>query len=237
MFAPKYLEWRRKALIGIDLMPSSNFPTRLQTCFPLNPGILGLDFKRELFYSLFMRSQHVRVYASREKLPRQEQLAWKLAQVALDREATISREVQDMVINRFIDNAGVAMAAINRDPVKNARSQALAHPAHPCSLAGPRQEPSGPQQQLGGGGARLFGLQGASHFFESSWAAWANGVAVRELDFHDTFLAADYSHPGDNIPPILAVAQQKNCNGKGSPSGHCVGLRNSNEFGQGYMPS
>jgi len=39
------------------------------------------------------------------------------------------------------------------------------------------------------------------------WAAWANGVAVRELDFHDTFLAAEYSHPGDNIPPILAVAQ------------------------------
>jgi 2-methylcitrate dehydratase len=32
-------------------------------------------------------------------------------------------------------------------------------------------------------------------------------VAVRELDFHDTFLAADYSHPGDNIPPVLAVAQ------------------------------
>ena len=42
----------------------------------------------------------------------------------------------------------------------------------------------------------------------------ANGTAVRELDFHDTFLAADYSHPGDNIPAILAVAQQKNCNGE-----------------------
>src|SRR5699024_5074486 len=39
------------------------------------------------------------------------------------------------------------------------------------------------------------------------WAAWANGVAVRELDYHDTFLAADYSHPADNIPAILAVAQ------------------------------
>src|SRR5699024_9822483 len=39
------------------------------------------------------------------------------------------------------------------------------------------------------------------------WAAWANGVAVRELDFHDTYLAAEYSHPGDTIPPILAVAQ------------------------------
>ena len=45
--------------------------------------------------------------------------------------------------------------------------------------------------------------------FHCEWAAWANGTAVRELDFHDTFLAADYSHPGDNIPPILAVAQQK----------------------------
>ena len=30
---------------------------------------------------------------------------------------------------------------------------------------------------------------------------------MRELDYHDTFLAADYSHPGDNIPPIVAVAQ------------------------------
>ena len=41
----------------------------------------------------------------------------------------------------------------------------------------------------------------------------ANGTAVRELDFHDTFLAADYSHPGDNIPALIAVAQQMNCNG------------------------
>ena len=36
---------------------------------------------------------------------------------------------------------------------------------------------------------------------------------MRELDFHDTFLAADYAHPGDNIPPILAVAQQLDRNG------------------------
>ncbi len=42
----------------------------------------------------------------------------------------------------------------------------------------------------------------------AEWAAWANGTAVRELDYHDTFLAAEYSHPGDNIPPVLAVAQQ-----------------------------
>src|SRR5699024_8995811 len=28
-----------------------------------------------------------------------------------------------------------------------------------------------------------------------------------ELDYHDTFLAADYSHPGDNIPAVLAAAE------------------------------
>src|SRR5690606_6052541 len=42
----------------------------------------------------------------------------------------------------------------------------------------------------------------------------ANGVAVRELDYHDTFLAADYSHPADNIPAILAVAQHTGRSGR-----------------------
>ena len=51
--------------------------------------------------------------------------------------------------------------------------------------------------------------------YDCEWAAWANGTAVRELDFHDTFLAADYIHPGDNIPAILdKVAQQKKMSGR-----------------------
>ena len=58
----------------------------------------------------------------------------------------------------------------------------------------------------------LFGVNSKKKF-ACEWAAWANGTAVRELDFHDTFLAADYSHPGDNIPPLLAVAQQKKKSG------------------------
>jgi 2-methylcitrate dehydratase len=89
-----------------------------------------------------------------------------------------------MVINRIIDNAAVATASISREPVVAARAQALAHPYEP--------------------GSTVFGV---SNRVSPEWAAWANGVAVRELDYHDTFLAADYSHPGDNIPPILAVAQ------------------------------
>ena len=97
-----------------------------------------------------------------------------------------------MVINRIIDNASVAIASFQRRPVISAREMALAHPRE--------------------NGATVFGID-SNKKFHCEWAAWANGTAVRELDFHDTFLAADYSHPGDNIPPILAVAQQKNLSG------------------------
>ncbi len=62
-------------------------------------------------------------------------------------------------------------------------------------------------------GATIFGINSKKRF-DCEWATWANGTAVRELDFHDTFLAADYSHPGDNIPAILSVAQQKKMSGR-----------------------
>jgi len=138
-----------------------------------------------------MQNHKVRVYPSKETLKKEDQLAWKLAEIA-DVGRPIDDAARDMVINRIIDNASVALAAINRRPVANARSQALAHPRD--------------------GGANLFGMPNGARF-HAEWAAWANGTAVRELDFHDTFLAADYSHPGDNIPPILAVAQQKGSTG------------------------
>ena len=138
-----------------------------------------------------MKQHQVRVYPSAHTPLREEQLAWKLAEVATDPVAVVS-EVEDMVANRVIDNASVAIAAINRGPVRTAREQALAH-----STAS---------------GATLFGLNNERRF-SPEWAAWANGTAVRELDMHDTFLAADYSHPADNIPPILAVAQQLGCSG------------------------
>ena len=133
-----------------------------------------------------MIEHNVRAHPSKDLLPRDEQLAWKMAQMASD-PVSVDQDVTDMIINRIIDNASVAIASLNRGPIKSARAMANAHPR--------------------AGGASLFGLS-ASHSVCAEWAAWANGTAVRELDFHDTFLAADYSHPGDNIPPILAVAQQ-----------------------------
>jgi 2-methylcitrate dehydratase len=133
----------------------------------------------------------VKVYPSEKPLAKEDQLAWKIAEVAADPVA-VSDAVTDMVINRIIDNASVAIASVNRHPVASARAQAIAHPRS--------------------GGAAIFGMPNEQRF-HAEWAAWANGTAVRELDFHDTFLAADYSHPGDNIPPILAVAQQLNKSG------------------------
>ncbi len=129
---------------------------------------------------------NVRVYPSAEPCAKENQLAYKLAASAADN-VPLDADVIDMIINRVIDNAAVAIAAINREPVANARSQALCHPRD--------------------GGATVWGMPNNVRF-SPEWAAWANGVAVRELDWHDTFLAADYSHPADNIPPVLAVAQQ-----------------------------
>ncbi|MDR3534986.1 MAG: MmgE/PrpD family protein [Acetobacteraceae bacterium] len=132
-----------------------------------------------------MNLHDVRVYPSKENLKREDQLAWKIAGVAVDRVA-VQKDVAAMIINRIIDNASVAIAAINRRPVVSARDMALGRPNK--------------------AGATVFGMPAAKRV-SPEWAAWANGTAVRELDMHDTFLAADYSHPGDNIPPTLAVAQ------------------------------
>ncbi|MGH3652621.1 MmgE/PrpD family protein [Glutamicibacter sp.] len=140
-----------------------------------------------------MINHPVRVYRSEENLAREDQLAHKIATVAAD-PVEVTAEVADMIINRIIDNASVAIASLNRGPIVAARAQALAH------------APS-----TGGAGASVFGI---SEKVSPEWAAWANGVAVRELDYHDTFLAAEYSHPGDNIPPILAVAQHTGASGK-----------------------
>ena len=126
----------------------------------------------------------VRARRSADDFPRSEHLAAKIAEVATDPVA-VEPETAEMVLNRIIDNAAVSAASVLRRPVTVARQQALAHRA--------RQ------------GAGVFGVDGT---YSAEWAAWANGVAVRELDFHDTFLAAEYSHPGDNIPPLVAVAQQ-----------------------------
>ena len=128
----------------------------------------------------------VKVYPSKVHLSKKNQLAWKISEIASDN-AKLDKDSIEMVINRIIDNASVAIASLNRKAVISSREMALKHPRK--------------------NGSNLFGID-SNQKFDCEWAAWSNGTAVRELDFHDTFLAADYSHPGDNIPPLLSVAQK-----------------------------
>ena len=138
-----------------------------------------------------MINHEVRTHKSAEDFPIEEHLAYKIAKVAVD-PVEVPEDTREMIINRIIDNASVAVASYNRRPVAVAREMAKAHPAD-------------------NNGALVFGEDGT---YSAEWVAFANGTAVRELDYHDTFLAAEYSHPGDNIPPILAVAQHAGRSGK-----------------------
>ena len=122
------------------------------------------------------------------------QLAWKIAEVAgAARNVGIDSDVREMVKNRLIDNAAIAIAAINENAVAVARAKAL------------------PSE--GVGGATLYGVDNGRTFAPEK-AAFANAVAVRFLDQDDTYLAAEYSHPDDNISPMLAVAQHMGATGE-----------------------
>src|SRR6201998_492166 len=108
----------------------------------------------------------VRTHRSADDFPRAEHLAQKIAEVAADPVA-VSVETEAMVINRMIDNAAVSAASVLRRPVTTARHQAQAHRARP--------------------GATVFGVDSS---YSAEWAAWANGVAGRELAYQANFPAA-----------------------------------------------
>ena len=139
-----------------------------------------------------MKQYEVHIQKPGQKIHKQDQLAWRIAKMASE-EWPLTNDITEMVGNRIIDNAGVAIAALNREPVKIARAQAMLFKRK--------------------NGSTIFGLQN-NNKYDCQWAAWANAVAVRELDFHDNIMAKETCHPGDCIPAIIAVAQQNNCNGE-----------------------
>ena len=68
----------------------------------------------------------VQVYPSKINLPKKKQLAWKIAKIASDN-AKLNKNSIEMVINRIIDNASVAIASLNRKSVISSREMALRH--------------------------------------------------------------------------------------------------------------
>ena len=87
--------------------------------------------------------RQVRTHKSAENFPIEEHLAYKIAKVAAD-PVEVPAETTEMIINRIIDNASVAVASATRRPVTSARVIAQAHPAQK-------------------GGATIFGVDAVSY--------------------------------------------------------------------------
>jgi len=116
---------------------------------------------------------------------REDELAWKLAELAAE-EIPTDDAAAEMAALRIIDDWAVAVAALDRPSVIAAQSTARAYTRDT--------------------GARLIG-HGDNLRVDSYWAAYANASAIRELDFNDSFFANDSSHPGDVIGPLVAIAE------------------------------
>ena len=86
---------------------------------------------------------------------------------------------------RVLDSIGVAMAAFDEDAPMASRAYALELPQ------------TGRRNDLWGTDARVV----------PEAAALANGVAVRYLDFNDTYLSREPLHPSDVIPGLMALCQ------------------------------
>ena len=71
-----------------------------------------------------MKRYPIKIQQPGQKLNKEEQLAWRIASMA-SQEWDLTNAISEMVGNRIIDNAGVAIAALNREAVKIARSQAM----------------------------------------------------------------------------------------------------------------
>lgn len=92
---------------------------------------------------------------------------------------------------RFVDSFGVALAAQQAPTVKAARKLA-------ASIR------TGPKSRI----------LGSLESVTPEMAAFVNGAMVRYLDMNDAYTRASTSHPSDNIPALLAVAEAVGASGR-----------------------
>jgi len=114
-----------------------------------------------------------------------------LSQIA-DRLAVmyLGRIAERGTTDRVVDALACAYAGLDTAPVANARAYAA------------RKDGDRSASLVGGGSSSV----GA--------AAFANGVAVRYLDWNDTYLSLELGHPSDNPGAVLAVADAYDCTGR-----------------------
>ncbi|MBL8699412.1 MAG: MmgE/PrpD family protein [Alphaproteobacteria bacterium] len=119
-------------------------------------------------------------------VPRQEQLCHAIACVAADPVA-VDADVAEMAACRILDSIGVSIHGLREPLVRHAVELAARRP---------RRD-----------GARILGIA-PERRFDAERAGWANQVALRARDLNDMFVGAEYAHPSDSIPALIAVAQQ-----------------------------
>lgn len=88
------------------------------------------------------------------------------------------------VKRRLIDSVGCALGGWLSEPAKIARAVAS------CAAGSP--------------GATVLGT---AHRTSPELAAFANGTAIRYLDYNDTYLSREPAHPSDNFAALLAIAE------------------------------
>jgi len=103
----------------------------------------------------------------------------------------ISEAAREQLKLRVLDSLGVALGALDGEPVKMVGEQV---------------------QEFGG--APLCTLIGAGKSAPDR-AALYNGALVRYLDFNDSYLApGETCHPSDNLAPVLAAAEYAHADGR-----------------------
>jgi 2-methylcitrate dehydratase len=103
----------------------------------------------------------------------------------------ISQPAREQLALRVLDSLGVALGALDGEPVAMVREQVREF-----------------------GGAPLCTLIGAGKSAPDR-AAFYNGALVRYLDFNDSYLApGETCHPSDNLAPVLAAAEYAHADGR-----------------------
>ncbi|MDP6209109.1 MAG: MmgE/PrpD family protein, partial [Roseibacillus sp.] len=121
-----------------------------------------------------------------------DQVIQDIADYVLSVDVTQSREAMETARYCWMDTIGCGLYALN-------------YPA--CTkLLGPIV----PGAELPDHGARV---PGTSFELEPVRAAWNIGAMIRWLDFNDTWLAAEWGHPSDNLGAILALADYQSRTG------------------------
>ncbi|MEK9658533.1 MAG: MmgE/PrpD family protein [Chloroflexota bacterium] len=103
----------------------------------------------------------------------------------------LTPDALDGLKTRLVDTLGCAAGGLAGEPAAIARSLA------PLPSGGPT--------------ATVWGTGAPS---TSEWAAFANTLAVRYLDFNDTYFAREGGHPSDALAGVLAAAEAAGCSGR-----------------------